>query len=55
MPVFCRRILDDGGKVGIDRRDGKVVMLLYRESIGPWIELQGGGHYEIEERAAAPA
>jgi hypothetical protein len=28
-----------------------IVMLLHREAIGPWVEVFGGGHYEIEEVA----
>ncbi len=48
-PIFCKRLLDEGGKIGIDPTKGKVVMLLGRESVGPWIEATGGGHYEIED------
>lgn len=27
-----------------------IIMLAMRESVGPWIEMVGGGHYEIEAR-----
>jgi hypothetical protein len=38
----------------IDKRDGRIVMLLRREAVenqpvGPWIEVMNGGHYEIEK------
>ena len=38
----------------------RIIMLLTREAIdgvpwGPWIEVMGGGHYEIEERAPGTA
>lgn len=26
-----------------------IMLVAYREEVGPWIELFGGGHYEIEE------
>jgi hypothetical protein len=26
-----------------------VVLVAYRQDVGPWIELFNGGHYEIEE------
>jgi hypothetical protein len=37
----------------VDRYTGRIVMLLMREAIdgqpiGLWVELVGGGHYEIE-------
>ena len=34
--------------IGLHPEHG-VVLLAYRHEIGPWIELAGGGHYEIEE------
>ena len=34
--------------VGIHPEYG-TVMLAYREAVGPWIEVGGQGHYEIEE------
>lgn len=34
--------------VGIHPEHG-IVLLAYREEVGPWIELAGQGHYEIEE------
>lgn len=39
----------------LHRDDFRIAMLLTREAvddepIGPWIEVVGGGHYEIEER-----
>jgi hypothetical protein len=37
--------------VGVHPEHG-IVLLAYREVLGPWIELAGGGHYEIE--AALP-
>jgi hypothetical protein len=33
--------------VGIHPEHG-IVLLAYREVLGPWIELAGGGRYEIE-------
>lgn len=38
----------------VHMKTGKIVMLLTRETLegkpwGPWIEVVGGGHYEIEE------
>lgn len=33
--------------VGVHAEHG-VVLMAYRHEIGPWIELAGGGHYEIE-------
>jgi hypothetical protein len=44
-PPFCR------GVDAVDRRSSHVSMLLNRYCIGPWIEYNGGGHYEIEEQA----
>jgi hypothetical protein len=38
------RVLEDGVLLG----PGGIVMLLMRESFGPWREIAGGGHYEIE-------
>jgi hypothetical protein len=40
--------------VTMHMKTGKIVMLLSREAIGgkpwgPWVEIFGGGHYEIEE------
>lgn len=34
--------------VGIHPEQG-IILLAYRHAVGPWIELAGGGHYEIEE------
>jgi hypothetical protein len=54
-PSFCRRILrDTNGVVGVNIDTGRVTMLLQRIELdgkpwGPWIEVSGGGHYEIEE------
>jgi hypothetical protein len=45
-PVWVR-IIDTGAFLC---KDGTgIAMLLTRESIGPWEEITGGGHYEIEE------
>ena len=40
--------------VFIHRITGRVTMLLSRQELngapwGPWVEMTGGGHYEIEE------
>lgn len=44
-PAWCR--IADGFL--LHRDDGHIAMLLYREKVGPWIELVHRGHYEIEE------
>lgn len=45
-PVWVK-IVESGVMLFGDGRG--IAMLLMRESVGPWIELVGGGHYEIEE------
>jgi hypothetical protein len=41
------RIAETG--VFLHREDLRIEMLLMREAVGPWIEVAGGGHYEVEE------
>jgi len=41
-PIFCKRILDSGGQIGINRETCRVTMLLMREELdgkpwGPWV------------------
>jgi hypothetical protein len=38
-PTWCR---------SFNKTTGQALMLLFRYEVGPWIELGGGGHYEIE-------
>lgn len=33
----------------LHQEDFRIAMLLYREKVGPWIEVVHHGHYEIEE------
>jgi hypothetical protein len=33
--------------IGVHPEHG-IVLMAYREEVGPWTELAGGGHYEIE-------
>ena len=54
MPPFSRRLLGGMGAIGVNVTNGRITMLLTRERLngepwGPWIEVMGGGHYEIEE------
>ena len=44
-PVWCR--IADG--FFLHQEHGQIAMLLYREKLGPWIEMVHQGHYEIEE------
>lgn len=44
-PRWCR--IGDG--VRLNRAGFHIEMFLTRESVGPWIELTNGGHYEIDE------
>jgi hypothetical protein len=44
-PPWCR--VADG--VLLHHEDFRIAVLLYREKIGPWIEIVNQGHYEIEE------
>lgn len=44
-PPWCR--LTDGFLM--QQEDFRIAMLLYRETIGPWIEIVHDGHYEIEK------
>jgi len=37
--------------MAISPRDDMITMFLYRYEIGPWVEMVGGGHYEIEGQA----
>lgn len=46
--------VDKSGGAAIHRDLGKIMMLASRSELhgkpwGPWIEMFGGGHYEIEE------
>jgi hypothetical protein len=38
---------DSDCKVAFDQRDGRIVMLLSRESEGPWLDVGGCGLYEM--------
>lgn len=54
VPPFSRRLLGGMGLIGVNVTNGRVTMLLTRERLngvpwGPWIEVTGGGHYEIDE------
>jgi hypothetical protein len=44
-PPWCR--IADGFLMG--KEDFRIAVLLYREKIGPWIEMVHHGYYEIEE------
>ena len=44
-PPWCR--ITDG--FFLHQEDFRIAMLLYREKLGPWIEVVHHGHYEIEE------
>jgi len=44
-PSWCR--IADG--FFVHQEHAQIAMLLYREKVGPWIELVHKGHYEIEE------
>ena len=54
-PAF---VVDKSGGMAIHRDNGYLVMLATRSELhgkpwGPWIEIFGGGHFEIEEVAGA--
>jgi len=44
-PPWCK-VRDDSLP---PQEDFRIAVLLYREKIGPWIEIVNHGHYEIEE------
>jgi len=46
-------IVDKSGGMMVDRELGNIVMMatrgeLHGKAWGPWVEMMGGGHYEIE-------
>lgn len=47
-PIFCKHILDSGGRIGINRETYKVTMLLSRID-DTWMDVSGSGDYEIQE------
>ena len=53
VPPFCKLIVEGGGQIGINQVTHRVTMLATRSEIdgkpwGPWVEVTGGGHFEIE-------
>lgn len=49
VPNWIRRNIREGGMF-IHVEHAQVEMLLTREVVGPWVEIVGGGHFEITEQ-----